>query len=285
MNSARSSTIDVSLLGRFELRGASGPISLTSKKVCALLAYLACGAPEAQHARDKLLTLLWGSHFERQARQNLRQALVRLRRVLGPNVLITDGETVSLQAGSIVCDVSRFETLVREQNCQALVEATKIYKDRFLAGLAISEEGWSDWLRTKRQQLEDLAVDAMVRLAEQYLRSRNAEDALASAKRAIAINGLREDAHRLAIRATAATGNRGLALKRYDELISFLRRELDVGPDAATQALAAQLRRSSVLSNFEPPSPYLPIGKPHRIGPHHSSNVDWHAACAPKWRE
>ena len=76
------------------------------------------------------MTLLWGSHFETQARQNLRQALMRLRRVLGQNALISEGETILLQAGLIECDVARFETLVRKQNREALVEATEIYKDR-----------------------------------------------------------------------------------------------------------------------------------------------------------
>ena len=79
-------TFQLSLLGRFELSGPDGPIDLTSKKLAALLAFLACTAPQA-HSRDKLMTLLWGSHFEAQARQNLRQALTRLRRVLGEDAL------------------------------------------------------------------------------------------------------------------------------------------------------------------------------------------------------
>ncbi len=53
------------------------------------------GPPAA--AAEKLMTLLWGSHFEAQARQNLRQALFRLRRVLGEDALVSDGEVVSLQ--------------------------------------------------------------------------------------------------------------------------------------------------------------------------------------------
>lgn len=77
----------LSLLGRFELTGPEGLVDLPSKKLAALLAYLACTAPQA-HGRDKLMTLFWGSHFDAQARQNLRQALTRLRRVLGENALV-----------------------------------------------------------------------------------------------------------------------------------------------------------------------------------------------------
>jgi hypothetical protein len=72
----------LSLLGRFDLTGPDGPVDLPSKKLAGLLAYLACSAPVPQ-PREKLATLLWGSHFEAQARQNLRQALFRLRQTLG----------------------------------------------------------------------------------------------------------------------------------------------------------------------------------------------------------
>src|SRR4029453_3196841 len=88
----------LSILGRFELSGPDGPINLTSKKLAALLAFLACTPPQA-HSRDKLMTLLWGSHFDAQARQNLRQALTRLRRVLGDDALISTGESIALQPG------------------------------------------------------------------------------------------------------------------------------------------------------------------------------------------
>src|SRR4051812_2687982 len=49
----------LSLLGPFELMGPGGAIDLGSKKLCGLVALLAC-APVAQ-PREKLMSLLWGS--------------------------------------------------------------------------------------------------------------------------------------------------------------------------------------------------------------------------------
>ena len=89
----------------FELTGLDGPIDLPSKKLAGLLAYLTCMAPQPQ-SREKLAALLWGSHFDAQARQNLRQALFRLRRMLGEDVLIGDGEEISLAPGVIDCDAT-----------------------------------------------------------------------------------------------------------------------------------------------------------------------------------
>src|SRR5215471_6305266 len=102
MEAASSPKFRLSLLGRFELSGPEGPVDLPNKKLAGLLAYLACTAPAPQH-REKLATLLWGSHCEAQARQNFRQALFRLRRMLGHDVLLSTGDEVSLAPGSIDC--------------------------------------------------------------------------------------------------------------------------------------------------------------------------------------
>jgi DNA-binding SARP family transcriptional activator len=199
--------LQLSLLGRFELTGPDGPIDLTSKKLAALLAFLACTAPR-QHSRDKLMTLLWGSHFNAQARQNLRQGLHRLRRVLGSDALVGSAESVFLRPGVIACDATRFEALLADGSRSSLTEAADLYRGCLLAEIAIPEESWTEWLEAQRQRLEGLALDAMVKLAEQELQLGNHERALKAARRAVACVSDREDAHRLIMRALAAGGRR-----------------------------------------------------------------------------
>jgi TolB-like protein/DNA-binding SARP family transcriptional activator/Tfp pilus assembly protein PilF len=242
MDIAPATRFRVSLLGRFELRGPDGPIDLTSKKLAALLAFLACTAPQP-HSRDKLMTLLWGSHFEPQARQNLRQALTRLRRILGEEALICSGETVSLQPGMIVSDAAQFEALLSDGSRDALSHAVVLYRGSLMTDVAIPEDAWTEWIEAQRQRLEGLALDAMVKLGEQELAAGNHEPALGAANRAIAVSGLREDAHRLIIRALAVSGRRADALKHYEDLAALLKRELTVEPDPTTRALAAELRK------------------------------------------
>jgi TolB-like protein len=233
----------LSLLGCFELSGPNGPVDVTSKKLAALLAFLACTAPQA-HSRDQLMTLLWGSHFDAQARQNLRQTLTRLRRVLGDDALVSNSESVSLRRGVIACDVMRFEALLADGSRSALGEAVDLYKGRLLPDLTIPEEAWVEWIGPRRQRLEGLALDAMVKLGEQELEADNHKHALDIANRAIALNNLREDAHRLMVRSLAAGGRRADALKHYDDLAALLKRELTVEPDPSTKALAVELRKS-----------------------------------------
>ena len=151
----------LSLLDRLALSGPNGRIDLTSKKLAALLAYLACTAPQT-HGRDKLMTLMWGSHSDAQARRNLRQVLTRLRQVLGDDALVTAGNSVSLRAGVIASDVTRlrrcFPTAVR------MPSAVDLHRSSLLAEMTIPQEPWTEWAASQRQRLEALALDAMVRL-------------------------------------------------------------------------------------------------------------------------
>jgi DNA-binding SARP family transcriptional activator len=124
----------LSLLGRFELRDVSGPVTLPSKKLCGLLAFLAC-TPRGS-SRDGLMTLLWGSHFQVQARQNLRQSLTRLRRILGQSAFDDKGEVVRLRSGLISCDIERFEVSVQLPTRDGLMEAARIYRGPFLGGIS-----------------------------------------------------------------------------------------------------------------------------------------------------
>ncbi|CUT11836.1 Adenylate cyclase EC 4611 [Bradyrhizobium sp.] len=240
--SAPGPSFSLSLLGRFELTGTDGAVSLPNRKLAGLLAYLACTAPQRQR-REKLSTLLWGSHFDAQAKQNLRQALFKLRQVLGQSALRSDGEFISLNAAVITCDVPQFERLVRKSSRDALTAAADLYRGRLVDDILVNEEGWSEWLAGERERLSELAVGAMVALGEHELSEGRAGDALLAGQRANALNSMREDAHRLIMRALSAVGRNAEALKYYRAVVVLLKQELGTGPDATTNALAAELRK------------------------------------------
>jgi TolB-like protein/DNA-binding SARP family transcriptional activator len=268
MHTVPTPKFQLSLLGRFELSGPDGPIDLSSKKLAALLAFLACTNPKP-HRRDKLMALLWGSHFDAQARQNLRQALHRLRGALGEDALLTKGGSVSLQPGLIACDVTRFEALLSDGGRDALDRAVGLYRGRLLADVAVPEEAWTEWLDVQRPRLEGLALDAMVKFGEQELVAGNHQHALGVASRAIAVSSLREDAHRIVMRALAAGGRRADALKHYENLKALLKRELVVEPDPNTIALAVELKRREPARQVEPSRSNAKL-KP---------SPDWHVPC------
>ena len=246
---AQPRTFRLLLLGPFQLIGKAGTVDLGSKKLCALVAFLASNGPTT---REKLMSLLWGTHFDAQARQNLRKALSRVRQVMGEEVVIADDVTVALRADMIVCDAQVFERLTAESSRDSLRQAVDLYRDAFLADVSIPDEAWAEWLRTQRGRLEGLLVGALIRLAEIELQQNNPEQVLELASKAIAIDNLREDAHRLAIRALAATGRKAEALRRYDQLAALLKAELSTEPDARTRALVDEIRRPAAIVVEQP---------------------------------
>src|SRR5690349_11763500 len=82
----------LSFLGPLRISLDGQPLGLRSARIRALLAYLVLEAGRA-HTRDALAALFWPDEPDHVARQNLRQALYQLRRLLGegdePLLLVT----------------------------------------------------------------------------------------------------------------------------------------------------------------------------------------------------
>jgi hypothetical protein len=68
------------LLGTPEVSHAEKPLTVQTRKVLALLAYLA--VEQEAHARDKITTLLWPESDEGRGKASLRRALAYLRACL-----------------------------------------------------------------------------------------------------------------------------------------------------------------------------------------------------------
>ena len=148
------------LFGKFEITGPAGRIALSSTKLSAFLAYLALAAKPVP--REHLATLLWGSHFDDQARQNFRQALVRLRKITGADALISDDQTVQLSPVAVASDVRQFESLLRAASEADLRKAVNLLDGELLAGIDVKEPAWEDWLSGERHRFSKLACDALV---------------------------------------------------------------------------------------------------------------------------
>ncbi len=259
MNTSPPPVFRLSLLGAFALVGPDGPVDLPSKKLAGLLAYLALAGPDPQ-SRERLVTLFWGSHFESQARQNLRKALSRLRRILGQDALVSVREAISLAPGLVDCDVVRLQSLIRDASRASLAKAALLYKGPLLSDISIAEDAWTEWLVVQRRHVETLALDGMVTLGEQELQAGNHDQALEAATRAVAVNDLREDAHRVIVQTLAAAGRKAEALKHFQDLVALLKRELNTEPDTATKALIGALgsqppARSHIIDEIAKPTP------------------------------
>ena len=196
-------------------------------------------------SRDNLTGLLWSDRAEEQARGSLRQALAELRRALDgiePSPLDSRREAVTLDSGAVDSDVADLERLIAEGGPEALARAAELYRGELLEGFGTAGPAFDDWMAVERARLSELALGALGALLDHLTGVGETERAVALARRLLGLDPSREPVHRALMRLYAAQGNRALALKQYQACREILARELDVAPEAETEALYKELR-------------------------------------------
>ncbi len=237
-------TLSLRLLGGFSVWDDAGrEVSLPTRKTCALLAYLAVNADRPQ-PREALVALFWGDRGERQARRSLNQALVSIRKLAngnGGSFLDSDVEQVTLHSSAIDVDVVRFRSLLKEDPAGAAA----LYEGPFLDGLTVPGSDFESWATKIRIELEAMTCDALQRVAESANADGDTAGAIAAARRLVALDPLREDAHRLLMRLLYESGDRVGALRQYQACEDILRSNLQVAPGVETRKLFQEIRRDA----------------------------------------
>jgi len=238
-------SLEISLFGGLCVRhGADRRIELAGRKDGALLGYLAV-SPGVLCPRETLASLLWSGSGDRQARDNLKHALVRLRRSLSPASpmpLVANRQSVTLERDLVTVDVGVFEQLLADGAPEALERAVALYGGDLLDGIQVREAAFEDWLLVERQRLSALAVEASTRLMTQSLAAGRRDRAAAAARRVLSVDPLHEAACRTLMRVHAERAERAQALKLFESLRDRLRRELAVAPEDETVQLFRSIR-------------------------------------------
>lgn len=237
--------IRIRLLGQLQVECGGETVShFRTQKTGAMLAYLALHGGTSV-GREELIELFWPETELKAGQQSLRTALSSLQRTVegmrpgGPRIVVSDRSAVWLDAASVETDVGSFERALADARTSpaaeraCLGEAVDHYTGPLLPGR------YDDWAVTERERLAALHLDAVVRLAHLTARDGDLTGALDLARRAVAIDALREEAHIALIRLLAVSGQLGAALRQYEALEQVLRDELDVEPGAEARALRA----------------------------------------------
>jgi DNA-binding SARP family transcriptional activator len=266
----------LTLLGGFRARLDSGaPVALPTRKSQGLLAFLAMPSGLA-HPRDKLASLLWGSTVEATARTSLRQTLYALRksmRAVDPPPLRIEADTVALDPRAVTVDVAMFLQGTGAATSSPLADALALYHGDLLAGLAIQEPPFEDWLLGERERLREQALEALGRLLGYQQAEGATEAAVQTALRLLALDPLQESVHRALMRLYVETGRRGAALRQYQLCVAAFQRELRAEPEAETKALYQDIlrrrARGSLASEDRQVGGVLPapLGPPRPAGP------------------
>ena len=252
---------------------------IRSRKEFALLAYLALENDRA-HNRGAILGLLWPELEEAQARNNLRVALARLRKVVDrsePALIQADRHTLRFDSqqlladGAAWMDVAEFNRLLAIVDshdhanptecptCLAdMVNAAELYQGEFLHGFHLGDcEAFDHWLLVQRERFHMQVMDLLPRLEYAHIAAQNWTAAETTVRKRLALDPLDEDAHRTLMQVLALSGLRNAALSHYELCIRTLDEELGVEPDEETVSLAEQIRTGDLT-----PSPSHPLTLP-----------------------
>lgn len=260
------SVIRLTLLGSLELTrvgGTSVSEPLRRSKRVALLAYLAAARPRGFHRRDKLAALFWSELPTDRARAALRTTLARLRAEYGDEVLLGSGaDEVAVEPAAVLCDVVEFDTAVAALQFE---KAAGFYRGPFLDGVHVEGAGedLETWISTERSRLQAAVLRALAAASTAAEERSDPAGALDFARRALEVSPNDEVAGRRVIALTLAAGNRGEAMRAYDDLARRLRDEFDVEPADETQAMIAGARERGMgaTSGHEPAMPSSAVAR------------------------
>jgi DNA-binding SARP family transcriptional activator len=210
----------------------------------------------AKATRGRIAAALWPDRDEDAGRHCLATTLWRLKRTLPAAHQLVDSETDLVRLiGSPWIDRVAFEARIESVlthreipvsgDRRKLRAALALYKGPFLDGI------FSDWALLERERLACLQLDALFKLAQLEAAAGNWPQALRASRLLCQLEPLREDGHRLLMRAYAKTGNRALALRQFKICADVLTRDLAVDPMPETRALAAELSGRSGSSSPE----------------------------------
>ncbi len=244
------------------------------RKTIALLAFLAL--ERGTHSRHQLAALLWPDADESRASMSLRQALAKLKVVLGEQ-LHSDRQQVwlaPLDEASWRCDVTQFLATIDSDP----VGATDIDVRAFLHSVPIDDAPeFAHWTDRTRESLARKAKSALRQAARDAVARREWARAGIAAERWMAIDALSEEGVSVAVEAAFMRRDpeRGRALyKSYEATL----RGADEGGGAnvAGASVAALLRRLESIVSSTPAhgvpavrssSAAAHVGAPHAVTP------------------
>ncbi len=240
--------IELQLLGRPAITIDGRAVELARAKGLALLVYLA--VTRAPQPREAVVALLWPDSLAVAGRKNLRNTLWAVHAALGEGVVLA-GERLSL-APAVVVDLHRLEdavTVLESYGGPALALAVEQYRGPLADGLLVRDApDFELWLSAEQAR----TLHLFLRLVERLIALEQARGDWAAvvryARQGIGADPLHEPLYQHCIAAYGQLGQRAQALQCYDELALTLRRELDVAPLPATEALVAAARSGTLAA-------------------------------------
>lgn len=239
-------------------------VSSLGPRNLALLAYLALATKPP--SRDHIAELFWGDRDEDRARHSMREALSKLRQLLGPDAIPQRSNSVALSASvPLLVDARTFIAASTAGDARRVAE---LYSGPFLDGVhAGGSRSFEDWSDAERSMYEARFIAACI---PECARLREAGDwtgCVELARRWLAAAPLDSNPAVELLHALAAPGTRDaqrLAMQEYRRIVERLAADYDLTPHPSVVSTADEIARMTFASRADEPTILEPVLQPRR---------------------
>lgn len=229
--------LDVKLLGRFDVNVDGRQVELTSRPAQLLFIYLILNSGMPMR-REKIAGTMWPESSGKNARDNLRHALWRLRKTLeeaGADLecIKADDETIRFEHG----DDSQVDIATLDQNrhqeadSEDLTQSLEVYAGDLLPGF------YEDWITRERDRLRAVYEAQLVKLIDRLQRAGQWTRVIEWGERWIALGGAPEPAYRALMTAHGRLNDLSSVAAVYQRCINSLGEQLGIEPSEETRDL------------------------------------------------
>jgi len=190
--------------------------------------------------KEQVGLFFWPEATPDELKLRFKNTLYRLRRAVGRQAILLLEDYYQFNWSlDYEYDVETFITSIEkaesaQETRQKIIEykkAVECYKGEYLSEV---EEIWA---MIDRQTYCRMYLDAVMHLATLFMKRKAYKTALRYTYQALSEDACLEDAHRLAMRLHAATGNRAAIVRQYERCCAALTKEINAPPSKQTREL------------------------------------------------
>lgn len=242
------------ILGPLEVEGPDGLVHLGGQKQKAVLALLLLDAGRVVPT-DRLVDALWGEDPPRTAATSLQNFVSHLRKVVGPDALLTTPPGYALRVPEEQIDLVRFTRACEEARHLAPAERVALLDGALglWRGDPLAEFRFESWAQNEIGRLEELRMQAIEERLDAELELGLHDRVVGELEALVADNPLRERLCGQLMLALYRSGRQAEALDRYQRARAALAEGLGIDPGPSLQALFTSiLRQETALSPRSP---------------------------------
>jgi ATP/maltotriose-dependent transcriptional regulator MalT/DNA-binding SARP family transcriptional activator len=205
--------------------------------------YLLLSHPEGL-TKEEVGVEIWPESSPSQLKLQFKNAIYRLRHSLGQDMIAFDADRYWFNRSiDYTYDVDAFlsnvilgrSSLEKADKIEAYKSALELYTGSYLIEMD------STWVVTERERLDRLYEESKLTLARIYITDSEYESSLIYSLSILDEDQCHEEAHRLAMQAYAALGDRAAVTRQYDRCRMALMNEVEAQPSPQTVMLYESL--------------------------------------------